>query len=157
MIVLPSNAMLAQTQRHASRTAESGSKVRAEAVSHHLPGSPGGYPPGPPPQTWTCAMHASGSSDSASAPPYAVPWRCGDTIGARSVALVCLSTARSARRRLPSRGSLVSHFPACLCITEAFFIMGSDERALDQRDIDTALPKIASWSEALQAQARQQG
>ena len=30
-------------------------------------------------------------------------------------------------------------------------------RALDQRDIDAALPKIAGWSEAMQAQARQQG
>ena len=30
-------------------------------------------------------------------------------------------------------------------------------RAFDQRDIDAALPKIAGWAEALQAQARQQG
>jgi hypothetical protein len=30
-------------------------------------------------------------------------------------------------------------------------------RALDQRDIDTALQKIAAWADALQAQARQQG
>lgn len=30
-------------------------------------------------------------------------------------------------------------------------------REFDQRDIDAALPKIAGWAEALQAQARQQG
>ena len=30
-------------------------------------------------------------------------------------------------------------------------------RTFDQRDIDAALPKIAGWAEALQAQARQQG
>ena len=29
-------------------------------------------------------------------------------------------------------------------------------RALDQRDIDAALPQIAGWADALQAQARQQ-
>jgi hypothetical protein len=29
-------------------------------------------------------------------------------------------------------------------------------RALDQQDIDAALPKIAGWADALQAQARQQ-
>ncbi len=78
-----------------------------------LPGRASGCPPGPP-QTRTCAMYASGSSDRASATPYAVPWRFGDTIGERSVSLVCLSTARSARRRLPSRGSLGPHFPTFL-------------------------------------------
>jgi len=67
-----------------------------------------------PPQTRTCAIYASGSSDRASATPYAVPWRFGDTIGERRVSLVCLSTARSARRRLPSRGSLGPHFPTFL-------------------------------------------
>ena len=30
-------------------------------------------------------------------------------------------------------------------------------REFDQRDIDAALPKIAGWAEALQAQARHQG
>ena len=30
-------------------------------------------------------------------------------------------------------------------------------RTFDQQDIDAALPKIAGWAEALQAQARQQG
>jgi len=29
-------------------------------------------------------------------------------------------------------------------------------RALDQRDIDAALPQVAGWADALQAQARQQ-
>ena len=29
-------------------------------------------------------------------------------------------------------------------------------RALDQRDIEAALPQIAGWADALQAQARQQ-
>ena len=46
-----------------------------------------------------------------SATPTAVQWGCGDTIGEREVSLVCQPTARSARRRLPSRGSLGSHFP----------------------------------------------
>jgi hypothetical protein len=29
-------------------------------------------------------------------------------------------------------------------------------RALDQRDIEAALPQVAGWADALQAQARQQ-
>ena len=41
----------------------------------------------------------------------AVQWGSGDTIGERRVSLVCLPIARSARRRLPSRGSLGPHFP----------------------------------------------
>ena len=64
-----------------------------------------------PPQTRTCAIHAYGSSSRATATPTAVQWGCGDTIGERRVSLVCQPTARSARRRLPSRGSLGPHFP----------------------------------------------
>jgi hypothetical protein len=64
-----------------------------------------------PPQTRTCAMNAYGSSSRASATPTAVQWGSGDTIGEPKVSLVCRPTARSARRRLPSRGSLGSHFP----------------------------------------------
>jgi hypothetical protein len=56
-------------------------------------------------------MNAYGSSSRASATPTAVQWGSGDTIGERKVSLVCQPTARSARRRLPSRGSLGSHFP----------------------------------------------
>ena len=41
----------------------------------------------------------------------AVQWGSGDTIGERKVSLVCLPIERSARRRLPSRGSLGPHFP----------------------------------------------
>ena len=67
-----------------------------------------------PPQTHTCAMNAYGSSGTASATPTAVPWGCGDTLGERRVSLVCQPTTRSARRRLPSRGSLGSHFPTFL-------------------------------------------
>ena len=44
-------------------------------------------------------------------PRDAVQWGSGDTIGERRVSLVCLPIARSARRRLPSRGSLGPHFP----------------------------------------------
>ena len=44
-------------------------------------------------------------------PRDAVQWGSGDTIGERKVSLVCLPIARSARRRLPSRGSLGPHFP----------------------------------------------
>ena len=69
--------------------------------------------PAPPP-TRTCAIHAYGSSSRASATPTAVQWGSGDTIGERKVSLVCRPTARSARRRLPSRGSLGSHFPTFL-------------------------------------------
>jgi hypothetical protein len=67
-----------------------------------------------PPQTRTCAMNASGSSSRASATPTAVPWGAGDTLGEHNVSLVCRPTARSARRRLPSRGSLGSLFPTFL-------------------------------------------
>ena len=67
-----------------------------------------------PPQTRTCAMNAYGSSSRASATPTAVQWGSGDTIGEPKVSLVCRPTARSARRRLPSRGSLGSHFPTFL-------------------------------------------
>jgi hypothetical protein len=67
-----------------------------------------------PPQTRTCAIHAYGSSSRASATPTAVQWGSGDTIGERKVSLVCRPTARSARRRLPSRGSLGSHCPTFL-------------------------------------------
>ena len=59
-------------------------------------------------------MYAYGSSSRASATPTAVQWGSGDTIGERTVSLVCRPTARSARRRLPSRGSLGSHFPTFL-------------------------------------------
>ena len=64
-----------------------------------------------PPQTRTCAIHAYGSSSRASATPTAVQWGSGDTIGEHKVSLVCRPTARSARRRLPSGGSLGPHFP----------------------------------------------
>ena len=64
-----------------------------------------------PPQTRTCAMHAYGASSRASAAPWCSPRGSGDTMGARNVSRVCLPIARSARRRLPSRGSLGPHFP----------------------------------------------
>ena len=64
-----------------------------------------------PPQTRTCAINAYGSSSRAAAALDAVQWGSGDTIGERKVSLVCLPIERSARRRLPSRGSLGPHFP----------------------------------------------
>ena len=64
-----------------------------------------------PPQTRTCASNASGSSGKAFCYPYRSALRGGDTIGELKVSLVGQPTARSARRRLPSRGSLGSHFP----------------------------------------------
>jgi hypothetical protein len=47
---------------------------------------------------------------------------------------------------------LQTRLPAMLIRAEAPDLA----RSLDQRDIDAALPKIAGWAEALQAQARQQ-
>jgi Resolvase, N terminal domain len=64
-----------------------------------------------PPQTRTCAIHACGSSGKAFCYPPTVPWGSGDTMGERRVSLVCQPTARSARRRLPSRGSLWISLP----------------------------------------------
>ena len=64
-----------------------------------------------PPQTRTCAINAYGSSGKAFCYPYRSAVRGGDTIGELKVSLVGQPTARSARRRLPSRGSLGSPFP----------------------------------------------
>ena len=67
-----------------------------------------------PPQTRTCAIHAYGSSGRASATLTAVHWGSGDRIGERKVSLVSPTSGCSARRRLPSRGSLGPHFPTFL-------------------------------------------
>ena len=65
-----------------------------------------------PPQTRTCAMHAYGSSSRASAAPG---WQSNGglvtrLVSAKSLSCVC-PLERSARRRLPSRGSLGPRFP----------------------------------------------
>ena len=64
-----------------------------------------------PPQTRTCAINASGSSGQALYYASVVSWGIGDTIGELKVSLVGQSTTRFTRCRLPSRGSLASHFP----------------------------------------------
>ena len=64
-----------------------------------------------PPQTRTCAINASGSSGKALYYSSVVSWGIGDTIGELKVSLVGQPTTRFARCRLPSRGSLASHFP----------------------------------------------
>src|SRR6266446_5704976 len=64
-----------------------------------------------PPQTRTCAMHASGSSSRAAAAPGAVHWPAVVRGGELYVSPLSPASGCSARRRLPSRGSLGPHFP----------------------------------------------
>jgi hypothetical protein len=64
-----------------------------------------------PPQIRTCAIHAYGSSSRAAAAPRAVPWRPVVRVGELKVSPLSPASGCSARRRLPSRGSLGPHFP----------------------------------------------
>ena len=64
-----------------------------------------------PPQTRTCAMHAYGSSSRAAAAPGAVHWAAVVRVGERNVSPLSPASGCSARRRLPSRGSLGPPFP----------------------------------------------
>src|SRR6266478_265440 len=64
-----------------------------------------------PPQTRTCAMHAYGSSSRAAAAPGAVHWSAVVRVGELNVSPLSPASGCSARRRLPSRGSLGPHFP----------------------------------------------
>jgi hypothetical protein len=64
-----------------------------------------------PPQTRTCAMHAYGSSSRAAAAPGAVHWAAVVRGGERNVSPLSPASGCSARRRLPSRGSLGPPFP----------------------------------------------
>jgi len=64
-----------------------------------------------PPQTRTCAMHASGSSSRAAAAPGAVHWPAVVRVRELKVSPLSPASGCSARRRLPSRGSLGPQFP----------------------------------------------
>src|SRR2546428_11137514 len=64
-----------------------------------------------PPQTRTCAINAYGSSSRAAAAPGAVHWPAVVRVGELYVPPLSPASGCSARRRLPSRGSLGSHFP----------------------------------------------
>ena len=64
-----------------------------------------------PPQTRTCAIHAYGSSSRAAAAPGAVHWSAVVRVGELNVSPLSPASGCSARRRLPSRGSLGPHFP----------------------------------------------
>ena len=64
-----------------------------------------------PPQTRTCAIHAYGSSSRAAAAPSAVHWPAVVRVGELKVSPLSPASGCSARRRLPSRGSLGPHFP----------------------------------------------
>ena len=64
-----------------------------------------------PPQTRTCAINAYGSSSRAAAAPGAVHWPAVVRVGELYVSPLSPASGCSARRRLPSRGSLGPHFP----------------------------------------------
>src|SRR5438093_4444235 len=64
-----------------------------------------------PPQTRTCAINAYGSSSRAAAAPGAVHWPAVVRVGELDVSPLSPASGCSARRRLPSRGSLEPHFP----------------------------------------------
>ena len=64
-----------------------------------------------PPQIRTCAIHAYGSSSRAAAAPGAVHWPAVVRVGELYVSPLSPASGCSARRRLPSRGSLGPHFP----------------------------------------------
>jgi len=69
-----------------------------------------------PPQTRTCATHAYGSSSKATAararnPCSTVLWPAVVRVGELRVSPLFPASGCSARRRLPSRGSLGPHFP----------------------------------------------
>ena len=75
-----------------------------------LPGRADGYPSGPPtdPYVRNSRIRFLRQSDCY---PHAVPWRAVVRVGELKVSSLSPASGCSARRRLPSRGSLGPHFP----------------------------------------------
>ena len=89
-----------------------GNGSAADAVRRRLPGRAGGYPPGPPTDPYVRNSRIRFLKQS-SCYPRAAPWRAVVRVGERDVSPLSPASGCSARRRLPSRGSLGSHFPTC--------------------------------------------
>src|SRR5882672_1101087 len=81
-----------------------------DAGGSQLPGRAGGYPPGPPTDPYVRHTRIRFLKQS-SCCPAAVPWCPVVRVGELYVSPLCPTSGCSARRRLPSRGSLGPHFP----------------------------------------------
>src|SRR5712692_4965668 len=79
-------------------------------VDERLPGRAGGYPPGPPTDPYVRHARIRFLKQSGCCP-YADPWCPVVRVGELSVSPLCPTSGCSARRRLPSRGSLGPHVP----------------------------------------------
>ncbi len=77
-----------------------------------LPGRADGYPSGPPTDPYVRNARIRFLTQSCCCP-RAVPWLSVRRVGERKVSPLCPTSGCSARRRLPSRGSLGPHFPTC--------------------------------------------